>query len=368
MERRAVWLSVPVGLLMAGCSGGTKAPIPAPGPPVNAPRHARSQLLVLRNPPRADLVMIDADGHRRRVIVGSSPEAGVRAVAGRPAWSADGRWIAFGAVVGRRTKPIDYPLTDLFLVRTNGSGLRRLTHTGSASTPTWSPDGRTIVFAAATVFNGKPDLFRSQATSLWRMNSNGSDLHRLTPVVRGQIDEPGSFSPDGTRLAFTRLKPGFIDPHRGLIRDTGDIEVMHSHGSGLQKLATDSADPAFSPDGHHIAFVSGKDRTGTIMIGEDEDAYANELYVMDADGHNFRRLTHTAELSEIAPSWSPDGARIAYAREESGYTKVVAVTNADGSCGEEIASDRRGDIWYSQPAWRPGRARSGDGPLPCRHR
>src|SRR5918911_2812094 len=105
-----------------------ETPTPAPGPPAAAPRHARSQLLVLRNPPRADLVMMDADGHRRRVVVGSSPEAGVRAVAGRPAWSADGRWIAFAAVVGRRTKPIDYPLTDLFVVHPNGSGMRRLTH------------------------------------------------------------------------------------------------------------------------------------------------------------------------------------------------------------------------------------------------
>jgi Tol biopolymer transport system component len=342
---------------MASCSGGTSA---------------QSQLLVSRlrtgNPPRADIVIMDADGHQRRVVVGSSPKAGVRGVAGRPAWSADGRTIAFGAVVGRRTKPIEYPLTDLFVVHANGSGLRRLTHTGSASTPTWSPDGRTIVFAAATVFKGKRNLFRSQATSLWRMNSNGSDLHRLTPVVQGQTDEPGSFSPDGTRLAFTHLKLGFIDQHHGLVRNTGDIEVMHSDGSGLQKLATESADPAFSSDGHHIAFVSNSDHTGTFATGEDEDAYANELYVMDADGHNLRRLTHTGELSEIAPSWSPDGARIAYAREESGFTKVVAVTNADGSCGREIAADRRGDIWYSQPAWRPGRARTGDGPLRCRHR
>jgi Tol biopolymer transport system component len=122
---------------------------------------------------------------------------------GRPAWSPDGLSLAFAAEVGRRTKPLDYRLTDLFVVRANGSGVRRLTHTGSASTPTWSPDGHTIVFAAATFFNHDANVFTSVATSLWRMNSNGTDLRRLTPVIQGQIDATGSFSPDGTRVAFT---------------------------------------------------------------------------------------------------------------------------------------------------------------------
>jgi hypothetical protein len=63
----------------------------------------------------------------------------------------------------------------------------------------------------------------------------------------------------------------------------------------------------------------------------------------------------------------PDGTRIAYARQGSGFTKTVAVVNADGSCGIEIAADPRGNTWYSEPAWRPGSGRTGERALRCHH-
>jgi Tol biopolymer transport system component len=301
---------------------------------------------------------MDADGRRRQVLVGSSVQR-VKVALDRLAWSPDGRWLAFTGEVGRRTKPIDSAVTDLFVVQANGSGLRRLTHTGSARSPTWSPDGHTIVFAATTFFSSPSNIFRSEAMSLWRVNVDGTRLRALTSVVQGQADVPGSFSPDGTRLAFTRVELGLIAQ--------SNIEVMSPDGSGLQVLAPESADPAFSPDGSQIAFVSSRDRNGTVRTGEDESAYADELYVMNADGRDARRLTYTAELSERAPSWSPDGTRIAYARQGEGFTKIVAVVNADGSCGMEIAADPHGNTWYSEPAWRPGRGRTGEGALRCHH-
>jgi Tol biopolymer transport system component len=299
---------------------------------------------------------MDADGRRRHVVSGPSLRH-LSVAPDRPAWSPDGRRLAFAAVVGHRTKPIDGPVTDLFVVQANGSGLRRLTHTGSARAATWSPDGHTIVFAAMTFFNVPSNIFRSVATSLWRVNLDGTHPRALTTVVQGQVDYPGSFSPDGTQLAFTRVREGLI-AHR-------EVEVMSADGSGLQMLAPDSADPAFSPDGNQIAFVSSRDRNGIVRTGEDESAYADELYVMNADGRKPRRLTYTSELSERAPSWSPDGTRIAYARQDSGFTKIVAVVNADGSCGREIAADPRGNTWYSEPAWRPGAGRTGEGALRC---
>lgn len=356
------WCGVAVGLLIAGCARAASAPTPFPRQPVIAATHAQSELAALRtrtgNPPRSDIVVMDSDGRRRHVVTGSSVKH-VNVAPDGPAWSPDGRWLAFTAEVGRRTEPIDSPFTDLFVVQANGSGLRRLTHTGSASTPTWSPDGHTIVFAATTFFSGPPNIVRSVATSLWRVNADGTHPLALTTAVRGQVDAPGSFSPDGARLAFTRVKLGLVAQ--------SDVEVVGPDGSGLQMLAPGSADPVFSPDGNQIAFVSSRDRNGKVATGEDESAYANELYLMNADGHDPRRLTHTSELSELAPTWSPDGTRIAYARQGSGFTKIVAVLNADGSCGMEIAADRGRNTWYSEPVWRPGRGRTGEGALRCHH-
>jgi Tol biopolymer transport system component len=356
------WCGVAVGMLIAGCASASSSPAPVPGKSVLAAGHARSELAVLRmgtgNPPRSDIVVMDSYGRGRHVVAGFSVQRR-NAAPDRPAWSPDGRWLAFAAEVGHRSKPIDSPLTDLFLVQANGSGLRRLTHTGSAGRPTWSPDGHTIVFAATTFFNVPSNIFRSVAASLWRVNVDGTQPRPLTTVVQGQVDYPGSFSPDGARLAFTRVELGLV-PH-------SDVEAMSVDGSGLQMLAPDSADPVFSPDGKQLAFVSSRDRNGIVRTGEDEGAYADELYVMNADGRQPRRLTYTRELSELAPSWSPDGTRIAYARQDGGFTKIVAVVNADGSCGREIAADPRGNTWYSDPVWRPGRGPTGEGPLRCHH-
>ena len=358
-----MWCGAAVGLLLAGCASAASAPTRVPGQPVIAATHARSEIAVLRsrtgNSPRNDIVVVDSDGRRRHVLVGL-PVQRVKVAPDGLAWSPDGRWLAFTAEVGRRTKPIDSPVTDLFLVEATGSGVRRLTHTGSASTPTWSPDGHTIVFAARTFFSDTPNnIFRSLATSLWRVSVDGSHVRALTTVVQGQADVPGSFSPDGTRLAFTRVKLGIIAQ--------SDVMVMSSDGSGLQMLAPGSTDPVFSPDGNQIAFVSSRDRNGTVRTGEDESAYADELYVMNADGRDPRRLTYTRELSEFAPSWSPDGTRIVYARQDSGFTKIVAVVNANGGCGREIAADPQGNTWYSEPVWRPGRGRTSEGALRCNH-
>src|SRR5260370_636021 len=80
--------------------------------------------------------------------------------------------------------------------------------------------GHTIGVGGSTGVNGTPHPFRSLAPSRWHMNSDGSDPQALTPVVQGQIDGLGSFSPDGTRPAFPRLKLGFIDEQHGLLRNT----------------------------------------------------------------------------------------------------------------------------------------------------
>jgi Tol biopolymer transport system component len=85
---------------------------------------------------------------------------------------------------------------------------------------------------------------------------------------------------------------------------------MNADGSGqTQRTGTEGSgeqSPAWSPDGTRIVFVSNRaaPRGGTT---------GPELWVMDADGSDVRRLSDTTEAASLAPAWSPDGTRIAYA-------------------------------------------------------
>jgi dipeptidyl aminopeptidase/acylaminoacyl peptidase len=142
--------------------------------------------------------------------------------------------------------------------------------------------------------------------------------------------------------------------------------VLDLRSLELRRLAEQAADPAFSPDGTQIAYASDRDENGELSYG-DTVSYATELYVMDADGSDNRRLTHTPDLNERAPSWSPDGRLIAYERGQvvdNAQGSMVLTVRPDGSCPRVVAFDPALRIDYRDPAWRPGRA-LGDTQLEC---
>jgi Tol biopolymer transport system component len=359
------WALLSSAIVAGGVAVATRAQTDVHGAAAAASRPVESQIAVVRvatgNPPRREIIVMDQAGRRRHALVRATGRGGVRVAVAHLAWSPDGHWLAFTGTIRGRVKRAE-EATDLFVVRADGSGLRRLTHTGAAIDPVWSPDGRTIVFAELTLNVGGSNLITDIAAPLMRVNRDGTDLRELTPRVRGQVDRPGSFSPDGTQLVFTRANVSALEQ---IGRIETSIEAMTPDGSGLRQLFPGGIDPAYSPDGRRIAFVSNRDRNGIIRVGEDESEFANELYVMNADGTGAHRLTHSSKLSELSPTWSPDGTRIAYARQAEGFTKTVAVINADGSCGHEIAGDPTGSVWYTEPSWRPGTSRLREVATPC---
>ena len=62
-----------------------------------------------------------------------------------------------------------------------------------------------------------------------------------------------------------------------------------------------------------------------LQLAKEQSDYAAELYLMESGGSNPRRPTHTRDLSEGEPAWSPDGTRIAYARQGEGFTGIEAI-------------------------------------------
>ncbi len=262
-------------VLLAGCRAGhgklhlpTTAP-PVTAPPQNAPRLALVRL-VFGNPPKLDIVTVGADGGGREKLTRRSRLPGVKLLrVANPAWSPDAREIYFtGTLAQRRGARYFYYETDVFVMHAAGSDLRRLTTTGDASSPVVSTDGKTIAFARVE----RPGAF-PLTSSLWLMNTDGTGQQRLVNSNVGQIDTPGAWAPDGRTLVFTRCQFALPDPD-GLLPNRCAIYAETRGRPGVQRLADRAAAPTYSPDGTRIAFVSDRDENGMIAAGEDENRYA----------------------------------------------------------------------------------------------
>jgi len=313
-----------------------------------------------------------------------------------PAWSPDGSQIVFAAESVVATPTSRGTISELWLVESS-SGVTRRLFEGDAVQPDWSPDGSRIAFWSAGATGGQRDIYTVDASgqdltevtqdaatdwsplwspdgrylyyssnrggewNLWRTpmdERSGRVTGEAEPVTAGVGAGAfhGSFSQDGTRLAFSSgaelfniEKIGF-DPRAGRV-DAASIEtvvggsltttmphvspdgewlayttngrredvfVTRLDGTQRRRLTDDAAKdrlPRWSPDGQRIMFYS--DRSGTY-----------QLWTIRPDGSDLRRIEGQPETDNLLAEWSPDGRRIAYSAFRTGDAVILTLDEA----------------------------------------
>jgi TolB protein len=207
---------------------------------------------------------------------------------------------------------------DLLIANPNGSNERFIVNSGSGGLigdPTWSGDGRRLAWSAG---------HHIVPGAIHVANPDRTDER----VVGGPATYEPALSPDGRRVAYVRYARGRGGEAPGLY--VTDLD------SGATTALGEYMDPDWSPDGTTIAAVEGT---------REASAEGADLFAVPVNGGPAQRLTDTAEV-EIHPSWSPDGRSIVYARALPDQVIEIWVVDADGSNARRLALG-------NEPVWSP---------------
>ena len=175
----------------------------------------------------------------------------------------------------------------IYTMAPEGGGQQRIGPKHGFS-PSWSPDGKRVVFAA---FDDRSE--EEFAQDIYVMNANGTGVKPVTTSRRAYEFSP-AFLPDGETVAFGRYseKDNSSDIYTKKIGEPGLTRLTESPRAFEESLSV-------SRDGK-IAFDKYSGRNGA------------DIFIMDADGSNPENLTDTRRVEEFGADWSPDGQKVAF--------------------------------------------------------
>jgi Tol biopolymer transport system component len=227
---------------------------------------------------------------------------------------------------------------DLWLMSATGSDAAQLTTSpGAEGLPSWSPDGSRLAFMAAADLEGAGDICV--------VNADGTNLHNLTRTA-GVTETSPAWSPDGTQIAY-----GTWEGNRQ------EIHVMDSTGRESRLITDNGTWPSWSPDGDRLVFNASRGGAG-----QDPWTTPQDLWTIAVDGSD-RTLLAKEPSGLTEPAWSPDGLEVAFvsasgdaqASDPTKWDENIFVMSAAGGVAHRVTSLPGNDHW--PPAWSPDSAR-----------
>lgn len=276
------------------------------------------------------LYVMNSDGTHLETVL---PDVDPRSDFSGQTWSPDGRQLAFASNLGGDAN------FDIYMMNLDGSGLVRIVDdSGGDFAPSWSPTGTQIAFQA----------HRRNETGwdIYVVNVDGTGERNITQSP--EDEEVATWSPDGSQLVY-QLRTG-----------TGSsIWIMDADGNNRRPVVEGDGrvvheTPVWSPDGRKIAFASNMHQDWTNLSASALAQY--EIYTVDVDGTDIRRITHVSDAAHAArwPSWDPTGQTLVFELSEVLPSTLeiawrLATVNVDGSNLKKIPIVRQGRV----PRWSP---------------